>query len=197
MTEERADAAAKRAEARERRRQNGDAAAPSDEHSDARQAAKAAAAAAAVGAAVGAVRALASRGGGDDDDRRSDERVEAHEPPHAEVDEVGEAGEAGEAGTEQAAPARAAAPDRVRAVAQNARALLQELAGVEPESVSGLDRTPEGWRVTVEVVEVRRIPESTDVLATYDVELDEDGDLLRYERRRRYYRSQSDAGRDE
>ena len=71
---------------------------------------------------------------------------------------------------------------------------LRELHGREPESVSSLERTRDGWRVTLEVVEVQRIPESTDVLATFAVELDGDGDLIAYERLRRYYRAQADLG---
>jgi hypothetical protein len=74
--------------------------------------------------------------------------------------------------------------------------VLEELSGVEVESVSALDRTPDGWRVLLEAVEVRRIPESTDVLASYELQLDVDGDLVRYERRRRYSRAQSDQGAD-
>jgi hypothetical protein len=83
---------------------------------------------------------------------------------------------------------------RLRRLTEQARTVLQELSGADVESVSALERTPSGWRVTLEAVEVRRIPSSTDVLATYDVELDEDGDLVRYRRRRRYARSQSDPG---
>jgi hypothetical protein len=83
--------------------------------------------------------------------------------------------------------------DRLRSLAEQARALLQELSSSDVESVSGIDRTRDGWVITLEAVEVRRIPESTDVMATYDVELDGDGDLVRYERRRRYPRAQSDG----
>jgi hypothetical protein len=43
---------------------------------------------------------------------------------------------------------------------------------------------------------VKRVPDSTDVLATYAVELDGEGRLVRYERLRRYYRSQADMGVD-
>jgi len=68
------------------------------------------------------------------------------------------------------------------------------LLGKDADSVSGLDRNGDGWIVTVEVVEVPRIPESTDVLASYEVELDGDRNLVRYARRRRYYRSQADNG---
>ena len=46
----------------------------------------------------------------------------------------------------------------------------------------------DGWKVHVEVVEVRRIPDTTDVLALYEVQVDEDGDLMGYRRLRRYAR---------
>jgi len=42
--------------------------------------------------------------------------------------------------------------------------------------------------VLVEVVEVRRIPDTTDVLALYEVTVDDDGALEGYRRRRRYVR---------
>ena len=74
---------------------------------------------------------------------------------------------------------------------QSAREQLRELFGAEPESVSSFGRTRDGWRVTLEVVEVRRIPETTDVLASYEVELDENGDLIAFERVRRYQRSEA------
>ena len=73
--------------------------------------------------------------------------------------------------------------------AQLAQAHLQELTGQVSESVSGLSRTPDGWVITVEVVELERVPRTTDILASYRVELDEDGDLMGYERVSRYYRN--------
>jgi hypothetical protein len=48
--------------------------------------------------------------------------------------------------------------------------------------------------VTLEVVEVSRIPESTDVLASYQMELDDDRNLRRYDRVRRYHRSAAERG---
>lgn len=73
--------------------------------------------------------------------------------------------------------------------AQFAQAQLQELTGQACESVSGLARTADGWAVSVEVVELERVPRTTDILATYRVELDEDGELMGYERVSRYYRN--------
>lgn len=73
-------------------------------------------------------------------------------------------------------------------VAQAAATQLLELTGREAEGVVGMERTDDGWRIEVEVVEVRRIPDTTDVLALYEVTVDEDGDLEGYRRLRRYGR---------
>jgi hypothetical protein len=91
-------------------------------------------------------------------------------------------------------PPRGAGGDELAEIATQARELLRSLRGVEAESVSGIGRTPNGWKVTLEVVELRRIPESTDVLASYEVELDGEGDFLGFERGRRYSRSQAEVG---
>ncbi|MGW2827245.1 gas vesicle protein GvpO [Streptomyces sp. NPDC001443] len=69
---------------------------------------------------------------------------------------------------------------------------LAELLGRAPESVSAVKRTDAGWEADVEVLELERIPETTSVMGTYHVSLDEEGDLLAYERTRRYTRGQID-----
>jgi hypothetical protein len=48
--------------------------------------------------------------------------------------------------------------------------------------------------VTVEVVELSRIPNTTDVLGLYEVTLDRNGEVTSAHRTRRYYRSE--AGED-
>ncbi|HEY1706191.1 MAG TPA: gas vesicle protein [Trebonia sp.] len=70
---------------------------------------------------------------------------------------------------------------------------ISELTGKEPESVTGVSPSDDGWRITVEVVEDRRIPSSTDLLATYQTDLDSDGELISYRRIRRYSRGQGDS----
>lgn len=75
-------------------------------------------------------------------------------------------------------------------LAQKAKEQLAQLTGLEPETVSSLARDEEGWHVTVDLVELKRIPEATDVLATYETLLDEEGNLLSYQRTRRYFRGQ-------
>jgi hypothetical protein len=65
---------------------------------------------------------------------------------------------------------------------------LGELLGRIPEAVVSLARTDDGWRVGVEVLEIRRIPDTADVLAEYEVDADARGQLLGYRRVRRYPR---------
>lgn len=60
------------------------------------------------------------------------------------------------------------------------------------EAVSAVRRSDPGWRIDVEVVELARIPDTTSVLASYSVELDENGDVSGYERVRRYTRGQTE-----
>jgi len=51
-----------------------------------------------------------------------------------------------------------------------------------------------GWLIEVEVVEARRIPTTSDILALYEVLLDADGELLSYRRIRRYPRGRTTEG---
>lgn len=69
-----------------------------------------------------------------------------------------------------------------------------ELTGKEAEGVTGVEPAEDGWMVGVEVVEDRRVPSSTDILATYEVELDTDGELVSYRRVKRYTRGHGDDG---
>lgn len=88
-------------------------------------------------------------------------------------------------------PPKGVKGDELADLASQARELLRSLRGVEAESVSGVARSQNGWTVTLEVVELRRIPESTDVLASYEIELDDEGKFLSFERGGRYSRSQA------
>ena len=73
-----------------------------------------------------------------------------------------------------------------------ARETVQDLTGYPPEAVSGLQWDGDSWLVTVDVVELERIPSTTDLLATYVVQLDDSGGLLGYKRTRRFVRGQAE-----
>lgn len=70
---------------------------------------------------------------------------------------------------------------------------VHDLTGLEPEGVTLLEPTDHGWRVGVEVAELERIPNSTDVLAIYQVELDERGRTVSYRRAQRHFRGRPDT----
>ena len=71
---------------------------------------------------------------------------------------------------------------------------VTEMTRREAEGVVGAERAGDGWRVTVEVVETHRIPDSADIIAIYETEVDEDGELVAYRRVGRYMRGQVDRG---
>jgi Gas vesicle synthesis protein GvpO len=79
-----------------------------------------------------------------------------------------------------------------REVIARVRRELPELMGQPIESVLGLERDDGGWSVTVQVVELARIPHSTDVLGAYAVTVDSEGELIGWRRKRRYHRNQAD-----
>lgn len=79
-------------------------------------------------------------------------------------------------------------------IALRAKEQLTLLTGLKADTVSRLNRDEQGWHVTADLIELKRIPESNDVLGTYEVLLDEKGDLISYERIRRYVRNQVSDG---
>jgi hypothetical protein len=80
-------------------------------------------------------------------------------------------------------------------VISKARAQLRELTGRPTEAVTSVERDDEGWILSIEVVELTRIPDSTSILGSYEVRVDSDGNLIQYGRTARYHRNQ--AGEDD
>jgi hypothetical protein len=76
-------------------------------------------------------------------------------------------------------------------LSQAALKTVHELTGYEPEAITALEWDGEFWRVTVDVLEVSRIPNTTDVLGEYVVQLDEGGTLRGMRRGRRFQRGQA------
>lgn len=64
-----------------------------------------------------------------------------------------------------------------------ARSDLNKLTGLALSSTVKTVRDDKGWHVSVEMVEKRSIPDGMDVLATYDVLFDNEGNLLEFTRK--------------
>jgi len=133
-------------------------------------------------------------------DRNASRRTVGREPPprsqdrgdnddYTREDDVDDRGENGRHRTEP--------PPRRRlsgsAAADYAKAHILDLTGHPCEEVSSLCRTHDGWRVVLEVVELERIPRTTDILASFQVELDDEGELMAYQRIHRYCRNEVDG----
>ena len=69
---------------------------------------------------------------------------------------------------------------------------VQELTGYQPEAVTALEWDGEFWDVTVDALELARVPNTTDVLGSYVVRLDEGGTLRGLKRARRFVRGQAE-----
>lgn len=117
--------------------------------------------------------------------------------PEAESEEEGEEGEqepsepqAGASGSEGEDEPDGAGAGEAAQIVREARRELEGLLGSKAESVSGFEHADGKWSVKLEVVDVRRVPESTDVLSSYEVVLDDDRNLVSATRLRRYRRSQ-------
>jgi hypothetical protein len=89
---------------------------------------------------------------------------------------------------QEPAEERLSAPEAIRSALEQ----LAEVLGRVPESVSALKPTEQGWEAEVEVEELERVPQTSSVMASYQVVLDPTGKLLAYERGRRYTRAQID-----
>jgi hypothetical protein len=73
-------------------------------------------------------------------------------------------------------------------LAKAALKTVYELTGFTPQAATGLEWDGDTWNVTVDVLELERIPNTTDVIGTYEVRLDSEGTLRGYRRVRRYVR---------
>jgi hypothetical protein len=84
--------------------------------------------------------------------------------------------------------ANARAPRSLRSIARAAAGELAAMIGQQAEGIVGIEKHDDGWRVQVEVIETRRIPDTTDILAIYEVDVEADGTVSGYRRRNRYVR---------
>lgn len=75
-------------------------------------------------------------------------------------------------------------------IVQLAKRQLEAITGVTADTVSRFDRSPEGWALHIDMVEHRAIPRTHDLIARYEVALDEAGNLLRWRRTMRSQRGQ-------
>jgi hypothetical protein len=80
---------------------------------------------------------------------------------------------------------------------REARRQVSELTGLPAETVTGMQRVDDdSWVVTVEMLELARVPNTMDVLGTFEVTLSADGELRGFRRLGRHRRSATKEGKD-
>ncbi|OGW12719.1 MAG: hypothetical protein A3G93_01075 [Nitrospinae bacterium RIFCSPLOWO2_12_FULL_45_22] len=65
-----------------------------------------------------------------------------------------------------------------------AREQLNKITGLKLSTTLGVTRHNGTWVVSVELVEKHSIPDGMDILATYEVNMDEEGTLVDFKRKR-------------
>jgi hypothetical protein len=75
-------------------------------------------------------------------------------------------------------------------IAQVAKQQLTDLTGLKADTVSGMSKCEDGWHVNVDLIQLRCIPDGSDVLATYETVVDDQGNLVKYQRTRSFHRSE-------
>lgn len=79
-----------------------------------------------------------------------------------------------------------------RDIARQAVEQMETLMDRPIEAVTGIAKDGnDEWTVTVEVLELQRVPSTTDVIGKYEVTLDKDGELTGLERTRRFPRAEA------
>jgi len=66
------------------------------------------------------------------------------------------------------------------------------LIGLEIESTVSAEPNADGWRVTLEAIEKKAIPDSLDILAVYETMLDDKGKVSEFKRVRMRKRIDTD-----
>ena len=72
--------------------------------------------------------------------------------------------------------------ESVQQIIEKAREELSKVTGLELSTTIGAAKEEKGWKVTIEMVEKHSLPDQMDILATYEVILDNNGNVIEFNR---------------
>jgi len=78
-------------------------------------------------------------------------------------------------------------------IIEKAREELSKVTGLELSTTLGTVKEEKGWKVTMEMVEKHSIPDQMDILAVYDVILDNNANVIEFNRTRLRKRVDTEA----
>jgi len=73
---------------------------------------------------------------------------------------------------------------QLREAVDKAKEQLHSVLGLDISSVIAASKNEDGWQTIIELVERKAIPDTQDLIGTYEVHLNNDGDITGYERKR-------------
>jgi len=74
------------------------------------------------------------------------------------------------------------ATETIMDIGMKARGVIEELLDKKAESVISATKEENEWKVVIEVLERRAVPDSQDLIGRYELRLDENKELLGYDR---------------
>jgi len=80
-------------------------------------------------------------------------------------------------------------------IIRKAQETFTRLTKTPIDGITGILETDQGWMVKLEALERRAIPDTMDVLGLYEVRLDNDGNLISFERKK--LRKRGETGEEE
>jgi hypothetical protein len=84
---------------------------------------------------------------------------------------------------------------RLIEIIEGAKLQLGSIVSYPIDGVTGVKKVQDGWELLITLIELTRIPASSDVLAEYSVSLDNTGEIISYKQIQRFLRNQ--VGSDE
>ena len=69
-------------------------------------------------------------------------------------------------------------------LAQKAKTRVEQVTGLKASSVIGVAKEEGQWVIALEMLEKKSIPDSMDILGTYEVKMDGEGNVLDFARTR-------------
>ncbi len=74
------------------------------------------------------------------------------------------------------------ATETILEIGMKAKGVIEELLDKKAESVISATKEENEWKVVIEVLERRAVPDSQDLIGRYELRLDENKELLGYDR---------------
>jgi len=75
-------------------------------------------------------------------------------------------------------------------IIEGAKQQFKSIVHYPIDSVTGVQKSADGWHLLVTLIELSRIPSASDVLAEYAVDLDNAGEIVSYKQVQRFFRNQ-------